>query len=122
MVEGINIKNKEQTQKILNFNEKIDNYNKKVKKGDEYKNIINYGVFEASKNFILGFFSHNKEENLTKDDKIIQNAKNQPNEKNKNIKVNNNDNINEKVEFKFNEKMIGLCLIKLKKKKMLIKN
>ena len=63
VIEAINNKNQEQTQKLLNIDEKINDYNKEVKKGDELMNVINYGIFEASKNYIFGLFSDNKEEN-----------------------------------------------------------
>ena len=79
-----------QDQRIVGINEKLDDYNKEVKTGDKYMDVINKGPLTYLKDKFFGFFSFKKSEKLSKNDsKIIEKAKNKQSEDNKN---NNNGN------------------------------
>ena len=66
----------EQDQRLVGVNEKLDNYNKKVKKGEEYLDIVNKGVFSYLKDRVVGIFKSDQEELTKNDKKIIEKAKN----------------------------------------------
>ena len=76
----------EQDKRLVNINDKLDDYNKEVKKGDEYMDIINKSPFSYIKDKITGVFKRNKEKKLDKQDKqVIEKARNKQID-------NNNDN------------------------------
>jgi len=65
--------------------EKLDDYNKEVKTGDKYMDVINKGPLTYLKDKFFGFFSFKKSEQLSnKDRKTIENAKNKQSGDNKN--------------------------------------
>ena len=67
----------EQDKRLVNVNDKLDDYNKEVKKGDEYMDIINKSPFSYVKDKFTGFFKRNKEKKLDKHDKqVIEKARN----------------------------------------------
>ena len=66
----------EQDQRLVGVNEKLDNYNKKVKKGEEYTDIVNKGVFSYLKDRVVGIFKSDQETLPKNDKKIIEKAKN----------------------------------------------
>ena len=75
-----------QDQRIVGINEKLDDYNKEVKTGDKYMDVINKGPLTYLKDKFFGFFSFKKSEQLSnKDRKTIENAKNKQSGDNKNI-------------------------------------
>ena len=75
-----------QDKRLVNINDKLDDYNKEVKKGDEYMDIINKSPFSYLKDKITGVFKRNKEKKLDKKDKqVIEKARNKQID-------NNNDN------------------------------
>ena len=75
-----------QDKRLVNINDKLDDYNKEVKKGDEYMDIINKSPFSYIKDKITGVFKRNKEKKLDKHDKqVIEKARNKQID-------NNNDN------------------------------
>ena len=75
-----------QDKRFVNINDKLDDYNKEVKKGDEYMDIINKSPFSYIKDKITGVFKRNKEKKLDKQDKqVIEKARNKQID-------NNNDN------------------------------
>ena len=74
-----------QDQRIVGINEKLDDYNKEVKTGDKYMDVINKGPLTYLKDKFFGFFSFKKSEQLSnKDRKTIENAKNKQSGDNKN--------------------------------------
>ena len=76
----------EQDKRLVNINDKLDDYNKEVKKGDEYMDIVNKSPFSYLKDKITGVFKRNKEKKLDKQDKqVIEKARNKQID-------NNNDN------------------------------
>jgi len=67
----------EQDKRLVKINDKLDDYNKEVKKGDEYMDIINKSPFSYLKDKITGVFKRNKEKKLDKHDKqVIEKARN----------------------------------------------
>ena len=99
-----------QDKRFVNINDKLDDYNKEVKKGDEYMDIINKSPFSYIKDKITGVFKRNKEKKLDKQDKqVIEKARNKQID-------NNNDN------YKIEEKNDWGVIIKDdQKKKSIIK-
>ena len=72
-----------QDKRLVNINDKLDDYNKEVKKGDEYMDIINKSPFSYIKDKITGVFKRNKEKKLDKHDKqVIEKARNKQKEDN----------------------------------------
>ena len=66
----------EQDKRLVQINDKLDDYNKEVK-GDEYMDIINKSPFSYLKDKITGVFKRNKEKKLDKHDKqVIEKARN----------------------------------------------
>ena len=83
----------EQDKRLVNINDKLDDYNKEVKKGDEYMDIVNKSPFSYLKDKITGVFKRNKEKKLDKHDKqVIEKARNK--------QIDNNNNDNYKIEEK----------------------
>ena len=75
-----------QDKRLVSDDDKLDDYNKEVKKGDEYMDIINKSPFSYIKDKITGVFKRNKEKKLDKQDKqVIEKARNKQID-------NNNDN------------------------------
>ena len=68
----------EQDKRLVGINENLDKYNKNVKKGDQYADVVNKGVFGYLKDKISGIFSRNPKKLSKKDNEIIEKAKNQP--------------------------------------------
>jgi len=79
---------KEQDQRLVGVNEKLDNYNKNVKKGEQYTDIVNKGVFSYLKDKFVGMFKSEDENLSKKDKKIIENAKNRKIEDKKDYELN----------------------------------
>ena len=76
----------EQDKKFVGVNDKLDDYNKDVKKEDEYMDIINKSPFTYLKEKFTGWFSYKKQPKLKeKDKKIIEKARN------KQIGINDNN-------------------------------
>ena len=73
----------EQDQKLVGINDKLYDYNKEVKKGDELMNVVSKGPFSMLKDKIVGIFSSKKENKLDKFDKndqnVIEQARNRQN-------------------------------------------
>ena len=78
----------EQDKRLVGINEKLDKYNRKVKTGEQYTDVVNKGVFGYLKDKIAGIFSRDDKKLSKKDNKIIEKAKNQPIEDNKNNEYN----------------------------------
>ena len=75
----------EQDKKLIGVNDKLDDYNKEVNKGDKYMDNVNKGVFgyfvDSVKNKFTGWFK--KEKKLDKKDRnIIEEARNKKDENN----------------------------------------
>ena len=100
----------EQDKRLVNINDKLDDYNKEVKKGDEYMDIVNKSPFSYLKDKITGFFKRDKEKKLDNHDrKVIEKARNKQID-------NNNDN------YKIEEKNdLGDIIKDDQKKKSIIK-
>ena len=89
----------EQSKRFVQINDKLDDYNKEVKKGDEYMDIINKSPFSYLKDKITGVFKSNKEKKLDKHDKqVIEKARNK--------QIDNNNNDNYQIEEKNNWEII----------------
>ena len=75
----------EQDKRLVGVNDKLDDYNKEVKRGDEYMNVASKGIFGCFKDKITGMFKKkDKQSKLNEKDKnIIEKARNKNN-------VNNN--------------------------------
>jgi len=82
----------EQDKRLVGINEKLDKYNKNVKKGEQYTDVVNKGVFGYLKDKLFGIFSKDEKKLSKNDNKIIDKAKNQPIED----KKNNENNIEER--------------------------
>ena len=82
----------EQDKRLVGINEKLDKYNRNVKTGEQYTDVVNKGVFGYLKDKIVGIFSRDDKNLSKKDCKIIEKAKNQPIED----KKNNENNIEER--------------------------
>ena len=81
----------EQDKRLVQINDKLDDYNKEVKKGDEYMDIINKSPFSYLKDKITGVFKRNKEKKLDKHDKqVIEKARNKQID-NKNVNYKNQE-------------------------------
>ena len=78
----------EQDKRLVGINEKLDKYNRNVKTGEQYTDVVNKGVFGYLKDKIAGIFSRDDKKLSKKDNKIIEKAKNQPIEDNKNNEYN----------------------------------
>ena len=78
----------EQDQRLVGINEKLDKYNRNVKTGEQYTDVVNKGVFGYLKDKIVGIFSRDDKKLSKKDCKIIEKAKNQPIEDKKNNEYN----------------------------------
>ena len=74
----------EQDQRLVGVNDKLDDYNKEVKRGDEYMNVIQKGVFGSFKDKIKGIFKKKdkKEKEDKKDNEVIEKARNKQKEDN----------------------------------------
>ena len=70
----------EQDQRFGDINDKLDDYNRDVKKGEQYVDVIDKGVFSYLKDKFIGFFSSKdkKQKISKKDKKIIEKAKSAP--------------------------------------------
>ena len=79
----------EQDKRLVGINEKLDKYNKNVKTGEQYTDVVNKGVFGYLKDKLFGIFSRDDKKLSKNDSKIIEKAKNQPIEDNKNNEYNN---------------------------------
>ena len=67
----------EQDKRLVQINDKLDDYNEEVKKGDEYMDIINKSPFSYLKDKITGVFKRKKEKKLDEHDKqVIEKARN----------------------------------------------
>ena len=70
----------EQDQKLVGVNDKLDDYNEEMEKGDELMNIVNKGPLGLLKDKFVGLFKSNKNEKLEKldkkDKKVIEEARN----------------------------------------------
>ena len=98
----------EQDKRLVKINDKLDDYNKEVKKGDEYMDIINKSPFSYLKDKITGVFKRNKEKKLDKHDKqVIEKARNK--------QIDNNID-----DFKTEEKDDWEVILKDKQNKKLI--
>ena len=80
----------QQDKRLVAVNDKLDDFNKDVKEGDEYMDIINKGPFSYLKDKITGFFKRDKEKKLDNHDReVIEKARNkQINDKNNEEKNN----------------------------------
>ncbi len=99
-VDNCTVEVQKQDQKIININEKLDEYNDEVDHGEDLTNIVGKGVFGSIVDGIKGLFkSKNKYKiNESEDKKIIENAKNKKNEINNINEEDNKDNIK---DYKF---------------------
>ena len=70
----------EHDQKLVGVNDKLDDYNEEMEKGDELMNIVNKGPLGLLKDKFVGLFKSNKNEKLEKldkkDKKVIEEARN----------------------------------------------
>ena len=69
----------EQDKRLVGINDKLDDYNNKVDKGDQYMDFINKGPFDYIKDKIVGWFTFTKEPNTklnSKDNEILEKARN----------------------------------------------
>ena len=66
----------QQDQRLIGVNKKLDKYNKNVKKGEEYTDIVNKGVFGYLKDRVVGMFKNDQENLYEKDYIIIEKSKN----------------------------------------------
>ena len=81
----------EQDKRLVGVNDKLDDYNKEVKKGDEYMDVINKGIFGYCKDKITGIFKKkkDKQQKLNEKDKdIIEKARNKKRENNYEYHIN----------------------------------
>ena len=92
----------QQNKKIVGINDKLDDYNKEILYGNELINIIEKGPFESIIDGIKGFFSKKKPDNLDANEKQILNDA-----KNKQMKIDNNIDKEEKNAPKKNYKSIN---------------
>ena len=92
----------QQNKKIVGINDKLDDYNKEILYGNELINIIEKGPFESIIDGIKGFFSKKKPDNLDTNEKQILNDA-----KNKQMKIDNNIDKEEKNAPKKNYKSIN---------------
>ena len=71
----------EQDKRLVGVNDKLDDYNKKVKKGDKYMDVVNRSPFGYLKDKFFGLFKSKKEKKLdNKDKEILEKARNKNNE------------------------------------------
>ena len=92
----------QQNKKIVGINDKLDDYNKEISYGNELMDIIEKGPFESIIDGIKGFFSKKKPDNLDANEKQILNDA-----KNKQMKIDNNIDKEEKNAPKKNYKSIN---------------
>ena len=92
----------QQNKKIVGINDKLDDYNKEILYGNELMDIIEKGPFESIIDGIKGFFSKKKPDNLDANEKQILNDA-----KNKQMKIDNNIDKEEKNAPKKNYKSIN---------------
>ena len=92
----------QQNKKIVGINDKLDDYNKEISYGNELMDIIEKGPFESIIDGIKGFFSKKKPDNLDTNEKQILNDA-----KNKQMKIDNNIDKEEKNAPKKNYKSIN---------------
>ena len=92
----------EQDKRFVNINEKLDDYNKNVKKGENYTDIVNKGVFGYLKDKFVGMFSFKKGDLSKKDKKTIEQAKNRQQIEDNKDKNNNGNNIKENEDIYLN--------------------
>ena len=88
----------EQDKKLIGVNDKLDDYNKEVNKGDKYMDIINKSPFTYLAEKITGWFSFKKKEQLNKKNReIIEKARNKQigNNNNNTDLILENDNNND---------------------------
>ena len=81
----------EQDKRLVGFNDKLDDYNKEVKRGDEYMDVANKGIFGLIKDKITGIFKKkkDKQQKLNEKDKdIIEKARNKKRENNYEYHIN----------------------------------
>ena len=72
----------EQDKRLVGFNDKLDDYNKEVKRGDEYMDVANKGIFGLIKDKITGKFKKKHKKLSEKDRNIIEETRNKKNENN----------------------------------------
>ena len=88
----------QQDKRLVQVNDKLDDYNKEVKKGEEYTDIINKSPFGYLKDKITGLFKRDKQKELDNHDKqVIERARN---------KQIDNENNDYKIEEKNNREVI----------------
>ena len=92
----------QQNEKIVGINYKLDDYNKLISHGKELMDIVQKGPFESIIDGIKGFFSKKKPDNLDTNEKQILNDA-----KNKQMKIDNNIDKEEKNAPKKNYKSIN---------------
>ena len=92
----------QQNKKIVGINYKLDDYNKLISQGKELIDIVQKGPFESIIDGIKGFFSKKKPDNLDANEKQILNDA-----KNKQMKIDNNIDKEEKNAPKKNYKSIN---------------
>ena len=92
----------QQNKKIVGINDKLDDYNKEISYGNELMDIIEKGPFESIIDGIKGFFNKKKPDNLDTNEKQILNDA-----KNKQMKIDNNIDKEEKNAPKKNYKSIN---------------
>ena len=61
----------EQDKRLVGVNDKLDDYNKEVKRGDEYMEVANKGIFGLIKDKITGKFKEKDKKLSNKDKNII---------------------------------------------------
>ena len=72
----------EQDKRLVGVNDKLDDYNKEVKRGDEYMEVANKGIFGLIKDKITGKFKEKDKKLSNKDKNIIEKARNKKDENN----------------------------------------
>ena len=92
----------QQNKKIVGINYKLDDYNKLISYGKELMDIVQKGPFESIIDGIKGFFRKKKPDNLDTNEKQILNDA-----KNKQMKIDNNIDKEEKNAPKKNYKSIN---------------
>ena len=92
----------QQNKKIVGINYKLDDYNKLISQGKEFMDIVQKGPFESIIDGIKGFFRKKKPDNLDTNEKQILNDA-----KNKQMKIDNNIDKEEKNAPKKNYKSIN---------------